>query len=117
MQLLLLFSDVLAEESVLCLQKALTQLREIWELIGIPEDQRLQRTEVVKKHIKASLALVSLQWVGDLLDMMIAEEQNLKERLIKSISICQKELTTLCSELRVEPFQVRGRVSGAPAWV
>lgn len=64
MQLLLLFSDVLAEESVLCLQKALTQLREIWELIGIPEDQRLQRTEVVKKHIKASFALVSLQWVG-----------------------------------------------------
>ncbi|XP_039708010.1 protein regulator of cytokinesis 1 isoform X5 [Pteropus medius] len=96
MQLLLLFSDVLAEESVLCLQKALTQLREIWELIGIPEDQRLQRTEVVKKHIK------------DLLDMMIAEEQNLKERLIKSISICQKELTTLCSELRVEPFQEEG---------
>ncbi|XP_039714125.1 protein regulator of cytokinesis 1 isoform X2 [Pteropus medius] len=89
-------SDVLAEESVLCLQKALTQLREIWELIGIPEDQRLQRTEVVKKHIK------------DLLDMMIAEEQNLKERLIKSISICQKELTTLCRELRVEPFQEEG---------
>lgn len=54
MQLLLLFSDVLAEESVLCHQKALAQLREIWELIGIPEDQRLQRTEVVKKHIKAS---------------------------------------------------------------
>lgn len=64
MQLLLLFSDVLAEEAVLCLQKALTQLREIWEFIGIPEDQRLQRTEVVQKHIKASLALVSLQWVG-----------------------------------------------------
>lgn len=89
-------SDVLAEESVLCLQKALTHLREIWELIGIPEDQRLQRTEVVKKHIK------------DLLDMMIAEEESLKERLIKSISICQKELNTLCSELQVEPFQEEG---------
>nr|KAF6411402.1 protein regulator of cytokinesis 1 [Rousettus aegyptiacus] len=89
-------SDVLAEESVLCHQKALAQLREIWELIGIPEDQRLQRTEVVKKHIK------------DLLDMMIAEEQNLKERLLKSISFCQKELTTLCSELGVEPFQEEG---------
>lgn len=87
---------MLAEESVLCLQKALTHLREIWELIGIPEDQRLQRTEVVKKHIK------------DLLDMMIAEEESLKERLIKSISICQKELTTLCSELHVEPFQEEG---------
>uniref|UniRef100_A0A671G7X4 Protein regulator of cytokinesis 1 n=1 Tax=Rhinolophus ferrumequinum TaxID=59479 RepID=A0A671G7X4_RHIFE len=40
--------------------------------------------------------------------MMIAEEESLKERLIKSISICQKELTTLCSELHVEPFQEEG---------
>lgn len=56
-----LFSEVLAEESSMS-QKALNHLREIWELIGIPEDQRLQRTEVVK-HIKVSLAaLASLQW-------------------------------------------------------
>uniref|UniRef100_A0A452S2F0 Protein regulator of cytokinesis 1 n=1 Tax=Ursus americanus TaxID=9643 RepID=A0A452S2F0_URSAM len=91
--------EVLAEESIVCLQKALNHLREIWELIGIPEDQRLQRTEVVKKHIK------------DLLDMMIAEEESLKERLIKSISICQKELNTLCSELHVEPFQEEGETT------
>lgn len=51
---LLIFSEVLAEESIICLQKALNHLREIWESIGIPEDQRLQRTEVVKKHIKVS---------------------------------------------------------------
>lgn len=38
----------------MCLQKALVDLRAIWELIGIPEDQRLQRTEVVHKHIKVS---------------------------------------------------------------
>ncbi|XP_006769662.1 PREDICTED: protein regulator of cytokinesis 1 [Myotis davidii] len=88
--------EVIAEESILCLQKALTHLREIWELIGIPEDQRLQRTQVVHKHIK------------DLLDMMIAEEESLKERLIKSIGNCQKELAVLCSELRVEPFQEEG---------
>lgn len=86
-------SEVLAEESIVCLQKALTHLREIWELIGIPEEQRLQRTEVVKKHIK------------DLLDRMIAEEESLRERLLKSISICQKELSTLCSELQVKPYQ------------
>nr|XP_045000936.1 protein regulator of cytokinesis 1 isoform X2 [Jaculus jaculus] len=89
-------SEVLAEESIVCLQKALTRLREIWELIGIPEEQRLQRTEVVKKHIK------------DLLDRMIAEEESLKERLLKSISICQRELSTLCSELHVKPFQEEG---------
>ncbi|XP_029411774.1 protein regulator of cytokinesis 1 isoform X2 [Nannospalax galili] len=92
-------SEVLAEESIVCLQKALTRLREIWELIGIPEEQRLQRTEVVKKHIK------------DLLDRMIAEEESLRERLLKSISICQKELSTLCSELQVKPFQEEGETT------
>ncbi|CAK6442423.1 unnamed protein product [Pipistrellus nathusii] len=89
-------SEVIAEDSILCLQKALSHLREIWELIGIPEDQRLQRTQVVHKHIK------------DLLDMMIAEEESLKARLIKSIGNCQKELAVLCSELHVEPFQEEG---------
>ncbi|XP_043835933.1 LOW QUALITY PROTEIN: protein regulator of cytokinesis 1 [Dromiciops gliroides] len=86
-------SEVLAEESVVCLQKALNHLREIWELIGIPEDQRLLRTEVVKKHIKG------------LLDMMIAEEESLKERLLKSINVCRKELNTLCRELSLECFE------------
>lgn len=84
---------MLADESITCLQKALTHLREIWELIGIPEEQRLQRTEVVKKHTKD-------------LDRMIAEEERPRERLLKSVSICQKELSTLCSELQVKPFQV-----------
>lgn len=54
-------SEVLAEESMVCPQKALNHLREIWELIGILEDHQLQRTEVVKKHVKIPL------------DMMIAE--------------------------------------------
>ncbi|XP_072138263.1 protein regulator of cytokinesis 1b isoform X3 [Mobula birostris] len=80
-------SDALATESVTCLNAALAHLRNIWEEIGIPEDQRLQRTEVVKKHIKG------------LLDMMIAEEENLRQRLKKSIAVCQKELHAVCQEL------------------
>ncbi|XP_004623526.1 protein regulator of cytokinesis 1 [Octodon degus] len=92
-------SEVLAEESIVCLQKALNHLREIWESIGIPEDQRLQRTQVVRKHIE------------NLLNMMIAEEESLKERLIKSISICQEELNALCSELHIEPFQEEGETT------
>nr|XP_014340378.1 PREDICTED: protein regulator of cytokinesis 1 isoform X3 [Latimeria chalumnae] len=86
-------SVVLAAESVECLKDALAQLKTIWEDIGIPEDQRLQRTEVVKTHIKG------------LLDMMIAEEQSLKSRLLKSIELCRKELDTLCTELHLPPFQ------------
>ncbi|XP_067871675.1 protein regulator of cytokinesis 1b isoform X1 [Heterodontus francisci] len=82
-------SDALATESVNCLNGALFHLRNIWEEIGIPEDQRLQRTEVVKKHIKG------------LLDMMIAEEESLRQRLKKSIDMCQKELHAVCQELNL----------------
>ena len=51
-----------------------------------------------------------------LLDMMVAEEENLKERLLKSIAMCRKELDTLCRELQLEPFEVRQglRSWGAP---
>ncbi|XP_023801774.1 protein regulator of cytokinesis 1 isoform X2 [Cyanistes caeruleus] len=68
-------------------------LRDIWEEIGIPEEQRLERTDVVRKHIKS------------LLDMMVAEEESLKERLLKSIVLCRKELDTLCRELQLGPFE------------
>lgn len=45
---------MLAAEAVSCLNRAMAALRDIWEEIGIPEEQRLERTEVVKKHIKVS---------------------------------------------------------------
>ncbi|KAH0620143.1 hypothetical protein JD844_014776 [Phrynosoma platyrhinos] len=86
-------AEALANESVACLNRALGHLRDIWEEIGIPEDQRLQRTDVVRKHVKG------------LLDMMIAEEERLKERLLQSIALCRKELATLCRELQAAPFE------------
>ncbi|NXW95574.1 PRC1 regulator, partial [Alopecoenas beccarii] len=87
-------SEVLAAEAVSCLNRAMATLRDIWEEIGIPEELRLERTEVVKKHIKS------------LLDMMVAEEESLKERLLKNIALCRKELDTLCRELQLDPFEV-----------
>ncbi|TRY65425.1 hypothetical protein DNTS_021895 [Danionella cerebrum] len=86
-------SEVIAAESVACLNKALCHLKDIWEEIGIPEEQRLERTNVVKNHIKG------------LLDMMIAEEESLRKRLIVSIEKCHKELNKLCTELQLPPFQ------------
>ncbi|XP_035168085.1 protein regulator of cytokinesis 1 isoform X2 [Oxyura jamaicensis] len=86
-------SEVLAAEAVSCLNRALAALRDIWEEIGISEEQRLERTDVVKKHIKS------------LLDMMVAEEESLKERLLKSIALCRKELDSLCRELHLDPFE------------
>lgn len=46
---------MIAAESVACLNKALCHLKDIWEEIGIPEDQRLERTNVVKNHVKVSV--------------------------------------------------------------
>lgn len=43
---------MLAAEAVACMNKALYYLKDIWEEIGIPEDQRLQRTNVVNNHVK-----------------------------------------------------------------
>ncbi|XP_032926150.1 protein regulator of cytokinesis 1 isoform X2 [Catharus ustulatus] len=86
-------SEVLAAEAVTCLNRAMAALRDIWEEIGIPEEQRLERTDTVRKHIKS------------LLDMMVAEEESLKERLLKSIVLCRKELDTLCKELQLGPFE------------
>ncbi|XP_047243189.1 protein regulator of cytokinesis 1-like isoform X1 [Girardinichthys multiradiatus] len=86
-------SEVHAAESVAYLNRALVRLQVIWEEIGIPEEQRLRRTNDVHKHIKG------------LLDLMIAEEQELKQRLLKTIESCQKELNLLCSELQLPPFE------------
>ncbi|XP_042352314.1 protein regulator of cytokinesis 1-like [Plectropomus leopardus] len=86
-------SEVHAAESVAYLNRALVKLQDIWEEIGIPEEQRLQRTNDVHKHIKG------------LLDLMIAEEEELKKRLLKSIQSCHKELNHLCSELQLPPFE------------
>ncbi|XP_052528627.1 protein regulator of cytokinesis 1 isoform X1 [Tympanuchus pallidicinctus] len=86
-------SEVLAAEAVSCLNRAFSALRDIWEEIGIPEELRLERTGAVKKHIK------------NLLDMMVAEEEHLKEQLLRSVAAYRKEIDGLCAELRAEPFQ------------
>ncbi|XP_048811668.1 protein regulator of cytokinesis 1 isoform X3 [Lagopus muta] len=86
-------SEVLAAEAVSCLNRALSALRDIWEEIGIPEELRLERTGAAKNHIK------------NLLDMMVAEEEHLKEQLLRSVAAYREEIDGLCAELRVEPFQ------------
>ncbi|POI33807.1 hypothetical protein CIB84_002445 [Bambusicola thoracicus] len=93
-------SEVLAE-AVSCLNRALSALGDIWEEIGIPEELRVERTGAVKKHVK------------NLLDMMVAEEEHLKEQLLRSVAAYRKELDSLCAELQAEPFQVRDTEQGS----
>ncbi|XP_026234963.1 protein regulator of cytokinesis 1b isoform X2 [Anabas testudineus] len=92
-------SEVLAAEAVSCLNKALCHLKDIWEEIGIPEDQRLQRTNVVKNHIK------------NLLEMMIKEEESLRKRLVNSIQTCRTEMEKLCLELQLPVFEEEDGIS------
>ncbi|XP_028305843.1 protein regulator of cytokinesis 1-like isoform X2 [Gouania willdenowi] len=86
-------SEVHAAESVAYLNRAWVRLQDIWEEIGIPEEQRLERTQDVHKHIKG------------LLDLMIAEEDELRKRLLKSIESCRKEHFALCDELELPHFE------------
>ncbi|XP_034536503.1 protein regulator of cytokinesis 1b isoform X2 [Notolabrus celidotus] len=92
-------SEVLAAESVACLNKALIHLKDIWEEIGIPEDQRLQRTNTVKSHIK------------NLLEMMIKEEESLRTRLMSSIDTCRREMEKVCMELQLPLFEEESGIS------
>ena len=85
-------SELHAAESVASLSTALIRLRAIWEHLGIPEDQRLSRTNTAQQHIK------------NLLDRMIEEEEEMKIRVETSLETCGKELEDLCVELQMPPF-------------
>ncbi|XP_061303454.1 protein regulator of cytokinesis 1 [Pezoporus flaviventris] len=86
-------SEVVEAEAVSYLNRAIAELRNIWDEIGISEEQRLERICTVNVHIK------------NLLDMMVAEEEGLKKRLLKSIALCRNELDTLCKELQLDPVE------------
>ncbi|XP_068847326.1 protein regulator of cytokinesis 1 isoform X4 [Capricornis sumatraensis] len=98
-------SEVLAEESIVCLQKALNHLREIWELIGIPEDQRLQRTEVVKKHIKEEGETTILQLEKDLRTQVELRRKQKKERK-QELKILQEQDQELCEILCMPHYEI-----------
>uniref|UniRef100_A0A8C3WVR2 Protein regulator of cytokinesis 1 n=1 Tax=Catagonus wagneri TaxID=51154 RepID=A0A8C3WVR2_9CETA len=98
-------SEVLAEESIVCLQKALSHLREIWELIGIPEDQRLQRTEVVKKHIKEEGETTILQLEKDLRTQVELMRKQKKERK-QELKLLQEQDQELCEILCLPHYEI-----------
>lgn len=87
-------SEVLAFSLVSGINKAIARLVDIWDNIGIQEEQRVERMEAVKKHIEL------------LMNEMIIEEENLKLRILKNISACREELDILYHELSQEPYQI-----------
>uniref|UniRef100_A0A673H3E4 Protein regulator of cytokinesis 1-like n=1 Tax=Sinocyclocheilus rhinocerous TaxID=307959 RepID=A0A673H3E4_9TELE len=95
-------SEIHAAESVACLDKALGELKDIWEEIGIPEDQRLQRTDAVHMHIKEEDGLTMLQLEKDLrtqVKMMLKEKSARQSELKSLIQQDQDLCDILCDDL------------------
>ncbi|XP_062867806.1 protein regulator of cytokinesis 1 [Trichomycterus rosablanca] len=86
-------SEALAFSLVTGINHAMAKLVDIWDSIGIMEDQRIERMQAVKKYIE------------DLLTDMITEEESLRHRIRTSIITTQKQLETLCLELSMEPYK------------
>ncbi|KAJ8287076.1 hypothetical protein GJAV_G00046750 [Gymnothorax javanicus] len=87
-------SEALAVSLVTGINMAMARLVEIWDSIGIMEEQRIERMETVKKHIEG------------LLDDMITEEAALKRRIGANIINFQEQLGNLCLEMSLEPFKL-----------
>uniref|UniRef100_A0A4W5K313 Zgc:86764 n=1 Tax=Hucho hucho TaxID=62062 RepID=A0A4W5K313_9TELE len=87
-------SEALAFSLVTGINHAMARLVDIWDSIGIMEEQRVERMETVKKHIEG------------LLNDMITEEEALKHRIRANIITFQKQLDTLCLELSMDTYKV-----------
>ncbi|CAG12474.1 unnamed protein product, partial [Tetraodon nigroviridis] len=94
-------SEVLAAEAVSCLNKALYHLKDIWEEIGIPEDQRLQRTKcTVKNHVKEEKGISMLQQEKNMraqVEALMKEKANRMQRLKALLEQDQDLCDILCS--------------------
>lgn len=65
-------------------------LQNIWDEIGISEEQKEERTQVVLKHLQT------------LLHEMVIEEQELKKTLLENVETCTNDLKKLSEELGME---------------
>ncbi|XP_071480181.1 protein regulator of cytokinesis 1-like isoform X1 [Diadema antillarum] len=82
-----------------CLEQALDKLRDIWNEIGICEEQRVDRQNVVLLHIR------------NLLGEMVKEEESLQQRLLKSVTTSKEKVTSLSLELGLQPFEPESGLS------
>ncbi|XP_053543900.1 protein regulator of cytokinesis 1 [Ictalurus punctatus] len=87
-------SEAMASSLITGINHAMARLVDIWDSIGIMEEQRIERMQTVKNYIEV------------LLKDMITEEESLRHCIKTSIITTQKQLETLCLELSVEPYKV-----------
>lgn len=77
-----------------CLDSAMQRLVAIWDQIGIESDQRKAREAVVLRH------------VNDLLNDMVGEEDQLRQRLLDNIQKFSIQLFGVTQELHLPVYEV-----------
>ncbi|XP_069076426.1 protein regulator of cytokinesis 1-like [Pleurodeles waltl] len=83
-------SEVLSSQVVNSVQRALARLSEIWDALGIADERRVERVEVVRRHTE------------ELLLNMISEEEFTKASVEQGIVSQRAEVLVLCRELGTE---------------
>ncbi|KAL3864027.1 hypothetical protein ACJMK2_005739 [Sinanodonta woodiana] len=87
--------EQLKTELTSCLDLALTKLHQIWNVLGLCDAQRRDRTNTVLHHLR------------NLLDEMVNEEETLKDQIIRNIKEYTREMEALCQELAVPEFELK----------
>jgi len=77
-----------------CVDNGMEKLVAIWDDIGIVGEQRSARNRVVLMHL------------GNLLDEMVREEDQLRIRLKQNVDKYRTEVTRLCTELNLSLYEV-----------
>nr|XP_028568626.1 protein regulator of cytokinesis 1-like isoform X2 [Podarcis muralis] len=87
-------SEVLASSLVNSVTQAFGKLVDLWNEMGISRELQLERMQTAKAHIET------------LLNEMIEEESNLKEKIENDIEIQKSQLNIVRYELKLDPYQV-----------
>uniref|UniRef100_A0A673C9H7 Protein regulator of cytokinesis 1-like n=1 Tax=Sphaeramia orbicularis TaxID=375764 RepID=A0A673C9H7_9TELE len=99
-------SEVHAAESVAYLNRAMVRLQEIWDEIGILEEQRLERTNEVHKHIKDEEdGCTMLQMEKNYRTKLEVMKEHKRQRLEELKRLTAKDCE-LCDIMCTTPFSI-----------
>ena len=86
--------QMIKNELVPCLENSMDKLQKVWNEIGISEEQKEERTQVVLEHLQ------------NLLKEMVNEEEELKTTLLGNVAMCTEELIKISGELGLPCYVV-----------
>ncbi|XP_042311099.1 protein regulator of cytokinesis 1-like isoform X2 [Sceloporus undulatus] len=87
-------SEALASSLVNSVTQALGKLEDLWNEMGIGRELQIERMQAAKSHVEA------------LLNAMVEDENNMKEKIENDIERHKHQLNMLRDELKLDPYQV-----------